>query len=163
MDLWTYQKQDNVSRTNLSADQIHLVSHFIKLTKQLVVKMTVSISTIHTCQHLTQWQVIKVLRMESIQLFYKSTTTQDIIIYLLLVWHWFHWYRRIAHLSLSTDEARYVTTRRYVTNCYIPFREWRRYVTHPLCVVKEDWINQSIYMLWKTLNLPKWPWETLGQ
>jgi hypothetical protein len=26
------------------------------------------------------------------------------------------------------DEARYVT-RRYVTNCYIPFREWRRYVT----------------------------------
>jgi hypothetical protein len=27
------------------------------------------------------------------------------------------------------DEARYVTTRRYVTNCYIPYHEWRRYVT----------------------------------
>jgi hypothetical protein len=29
------------------------------------------------------------------------------------------------------DEARYVTTRRYITNCYmyIPFSEWRRYVT----------------------------------
>jgi hypothetical protein len=27
------------------------------------------------------------------------------------------------------DEARYVTTRRYATNCYIPNHEWRHYVT----------------------------------
>jgi hypothetical protein len=32
-------------------------------------------------------------------------------------------------MRYSIDEARYVTTRRYVTNCYKPFREWRRYVT----------------------------------
>jgi hypothetical protein len=31
-------------------------------------------------------------------------------------------------LDRATNEARYVTTRRYVTNCYIPYSEWRRYV-----------------------------------
>jgi hypothetical protein len=28
---------------------------------------------------------------------------------------------------VSTDETQYVTTTQYVTNCYIPYREWQRH------------------------------------
>jgi hypothetical protein len=38
-------------------------------------------------------------------------------------------------LERGNDEARYVTTRRYVTNCYILYRKWRHYVTKIFCYI----------------------------